>query len=500
MSTTETQVFNTKGIAFDGGDGFLSIDNLSRIDPRDTGAMTIEGWVYVSELPAKQDGADTDLARSEILALGQPGGDEKYWTLRSDSAIELGIGDGPSSAPSIDVDRWTHIATVYEDNTLTVYVDGSPFDEPFETSAAASGNKRRRDTSLVLGGKRGVAETFKGRVAEVRVWKTARSQEDIQRNMLRELPADDPDQAHVLVARVSDIAGGNYVDPNDVVTVHGTPREVDASIAIFPSWGVALTFDMHPKTERYEGWRAPIFGAPGCNKSLLDTLDDYGVKATFMVSGFDYVAVHWEWFLLIAEIFDRGHEIGMHTKDHLVYNASMNVDWYTRTQVFCNYKSYNEIRTSRPQARNWPSRPRSFAFPNTFSNWAIDQKLLHYFGHLRGSHGRFGPIPASALSVTGTIGGGWIDRVSIEVPGSWWNIHTAKSWIDQAQRHGQVATYGIHRPTADPNARQYTDPKTLVELLEHVVRKPMPARNRPFLRMQDLPTRYGWVPLEARCT
>ncbi|MBP5745308.1 MAG: polysaccharide deacetylase, partial [Lachnospiraceae bacterium] len=54
---------------------------------------------------------------------------------------------------------------------------------------------------------------------------------------------------------------------------------------------------------------------------ILDTLDEYDVKATFFVTGYQ-AEKHPEWY---KEIVDRGHTIGMHSYSHVyrqIYSSS----------------------------------------------------------------------------------------------------------------------------------------------------------------------------------
>ncbi|MBR3635842.1 MAG: polysaccharide deacetylase family protein, partial [Lachnospiraceae bacterium] len=83
-------------------------------------------------------------------------------------------------------------------------------------------------------------------------------------------------------------------------------QEIDEAL---PGKKVYLTFDDGP--------------SPNTEK-ILDILDEYDVKATFFVTGYQ-AEKHPEWY---KEIVDRGHTIGMHSYSH-VYS-----DIYSSTDAF----------------------------------------------------------------------------------------------------------------------------------------------------------------------
>lgn len=377
-----------------------------------------------------------------------------------------------------------------------VYVNGTLFGEPVSVNVTDLDTAHRSGTTLRLGGIGGQTVPYNGCIAELQIWRTARNREEIQANLFQTLEAGTPN----LVGNIRDHTEGNTANPDDTCEVQGNLISGDALLVVYPTWGTVFTFDMHPKIETSNDWQARIFRNNTMN--LLEVLDLYGIKATFMVSGFDYVAVDWSWFTLLNDIVARGHELGMHTKDHKGFEPYWTqqwiIDWYTTSQVFCNYSSYNQIRNSNiHNAGHWPQRPRSFAFPNTTSNWLIDSKLLHYFSHLRGSNGRSGPIPVGDLAAVGTIAGGWIDR---ETFGKYPDLKAVYLiQISALPANGQVLTFGGHIPTTAARATWTSNPADLEDIMQAVANNPTPVGNAPFLRLDDLPSYYGWQNLEARC-
>ncbi len=58
-------------------------------------------------------------------------------------------------------------------------------------------------------------------------------------------------------------------------------------------------------------------------QAVLDVLDQYGIKATFFVTG-----MHPDYFPLIKECYERGHTIGLHTYSHEYDEVYASVDAY----------------------------------------------------------------------------------------------------------------------------------------------------------------------------
>ena len=81
-------------------------------------------------------------------------------------------------------------------------------------------------------------------------------------------------------------------------------QEIDEAL---PGKKVYLTFDDGP--------------SPNTEK-ILDILDEYDVKATFFVTGYQ-AEKHPEWY---KEIVDRGHTIGMHSYSHVYSDIYSSTD------------------------------------------------------------------------------------------------------------------------------------------------------------------------------
>jgi hypothetical protein len=79
---------------------------------------------------------------------------------------------------------WTHLAVVFDGKTLNAYVNG---DGSINSQPLTNVSFNFTQQSLRLGRRISNESDFKGKIAEVRLWKTARTQAEIQATMHRRL-------------------------------------------------------------------------------------------------------------------------------------------------------------------------------------------------------------------------------------------------------------------------------------------------------------------------
>ncbi|MEM9273667.1 MAG: LamG-like jellyroll fold domain-containing protein [Cyanobacteria bacterium P01_F01_bin.143] len=158
---------NNNILSLDGNDDYIKTNNLTGLNTGNT-VHTIEQWVYISELPSE---------RSWLSVLGQYGTGSHHWLLHADGQLQIGVYNrsGQQLLPSLAVGEWTHVATVYDGSNLTLYINGEEFG-----STAASFNFT--NTEYSIGRPLNWQPNFKGQVDEVRVWNTARTEQEIQDN------------------------------------------------------------------------------------------------------------------------------------------------------------------------------------------------------------------------------------------------------------------------------------------------------------------------------
>src|SRR5690606_4323078 len=93
----------------------------------------------------------------------------------------------PSSPHLVD-GKYHHVAVVYDGNGINGYVDGQHVG-----TLSKTGNLDALDDTLVTIGDRVTGgRGFNGTIDEVRIWNTARTQQQIQENMNKELAGNEP--------------------------------------------------------------------------------------------------------------------------------------------------------------------------------------------------------------------------------------------------------------------------------------------------------------------
>ena len=139
-----------------------------------TSAVTLEAWVY----PAASQSSWRAVVQKEtdayLLHASSDAG-----ALRPAAGVTIG-GSVPTifSPSALPVGVWSHLAMTYDGSDLRLYVNGvqvstSPRTGPIGTSASP----------LWIGGNSPYGEYFNGRIDEVRVYRTALSQAEIQTDM-----------------------------------------------------------------------------------------------------------------------------------------------------------------------------------------------------------------------------------------------------------------------------------------------------------------------------
>lgn len=161
------------GYALDfNGANYVSIPDAAALDL--TNQFTLEAWVY----PQQFSGQD----RAIISKVGGSGGDNGYqfgfssdgklWMNFNSPGQNWGTANSVSTTPLDILNRWTHVAATYDNDTMRLYVNGQ---------LAASNTIGARavinsTSSLRISGDDNNHVYFDGLIDEVRVWNIARSQ------------------------------------------------------------------------------------------------------------------------------------------------------------------------------------------------------------------------------------------------------------------------------------------------------------------------------------
>ncbi len=148
---------------------------------------TISAWVRIRQYPA---------VRSWVLVLGNRTTGAHHWLINGlsnpegyiEGQMQIGVWGGVEGAeqahPILPLDRWTHIVSVFDGTTLTVYVDG---EETKDTPTSA--NFDLAGVPFNIGEASGGQESFNGDIDDVRIYSRALSKVEVNAIASRELLA-----------------------------------------------------------------------------------------------------------------------------------------------------------------------------------------------------------------------------------------------------------------------------------------------------------------------
>ncbi len=188
-------------LSFNGSSARVTVPDATSL--RLTGAMTLEAWVYPTTVSnAWRDVVYKGDDNYYLMAASQPGSRPAAGGIFSGS-------HGETFSPSaLAANTWTHLATTYDGVTLRLFANGVQV-----ASKAQTGTLATSANPLQIGGDAIYGQYFAGRIDEVRVYRAALSQAEIQADMAAPLggPADTsaPSQVSGLVASA---VSGSRVD------------------------------------------------------------------------------------------------------------------------------------------------------------------------------------------------------------------------------------------------------------------------------------------------
>jgi chitodextrinase len=166
-------------LSFDGNADWVTIPDASNLDL--TSAMTLEAWVYPSQLGSFW---------RTIITKEQSNGLVYGLFANSDSATPAAV----TALPAQDIVRgsnrllkstWTYVAATYDGAALRLYVNGIQ-----AASVAGTGAMPSSTQPLRIGGNSMGSQWFRGRIDDVRVYNRALSASEIQSDMQTAVAAD----------------------------------------------------------------------------------------------------------------------------------------------------------------------------------------------------------------------------------------------------------------------------------------------------------------------
>ena len=158
-------------LSFNGSSSRVRVPDAPSLDL--TSAVTLEAWVYPAAAQSDWRAVVQKEADSYLLSASS------FGTLRPATGVTVGgsvpNAFGPNALP---VGVWSHLAMTYDGATLRLYVNGVQVaSTPVTGAITSTGNP------LWIGGNSPYGEYFNGRIDEVRVYRAALSQAEIQADM-----------------------------------------------------------------------------------------------------------------------------------------------------------------------------------------------------------------------------------------------------------------------------------------------------------------------------
>ncbi len=161
-----------KALDFDGSDDYISISNGVVLG----NTFTQELWIYP---------VSSDISYHGIIGQ-QPSNDAPYrppCLYQYGRKIHFGFGSGGvwhsdiTSNDVLTINNWNHIAATFDGTTYLIYVNGNQI----YSSACCSGYTPQNNAQNMIGK---LDNYFNGKISEVRIWNTVRTDAQIKENMM----------------------------------------------------------------------------------------------------------------------------------------------------------------------------------------------------------------------------------------------------------------------------------------------------------------------------
>ncbi|MBX2974964.1 MAG: T9SS type A sorting domain-containing protein [Ignavibacteriaceae bacterium] len=172
-------------LQFNGSNQHITVGHSSALDIVNNGALTIEGWIYPTNLSG-------NIVTRDSYGYGLMLDDGKllFWDQGSQAASIKSNG-------SITLNRWQHIAVTVVDNgsnlTLNFYINGVPDGGNPKSSTQAQINNSGGSLDFGVQARSTCnCNRFTGYMDEFRFWNVARTAQEIKDNYLVEISASSP--------------------------------------------------------------------------------------------------------------------------------------------------------------------------------------------------------------------------------------------------------------------------------------------------------------------
>ncbi|MCF8267673.1 MAG: T9SS type A sorting domain-containing protein [Ignavibacteriales bacterium] len=233
-SETNIELVNNYALAFNGSDAYVNCGSGSSFDINGD-KITIEALINTADI----DQPWQAIAGKQIDGYG-------YYGLILDSdtrkpALYLKIGGTWAkrviASQELSANTWYHIAAVYDGSLASIYINGK-----LNASNACAGSlSSDLYTPFYIGMNNNVF--FNGKIDEVRLWNTARTQEQIIRNMYKELTGAEENLASYF--KMSDGSGATLTNNKSGAANNG--------IIIGAAWSLSSVFTDPRQALEFDG-------------------------------------------------------------------------------------------------------------------------------------------------------------------------------------------------------------------------------------------------------
>jgi chitodextrinase len=161
-------------LSFDGVNDLVTVQDSATVDL--LSGMTLEAWVRPTANGAWRTVVTKEESNNQVYGLfsssdtGRPAGILSIGTKWSQDIVR-----GPSALP---LSTWTHVATTYDGSNERLYVNGSQV-----ATRPLTGQIRRSNGPLRIGGNTIWAEWFRGQIDDLRIYNRALSASELQSDM-----------------------------------------------------------------------------------------------------------------------------------------------------------------------------------------------------------------------------------------------------------------------------------------------------------------------------
>lgn len=180
VNTDGAVLYLNRGNALSFNNTFLDIPDINELDG--TESFSIEGWVKPISIGANM----------RLLSKFSGGTNRLEVLVMNNGGVRLFVNRqrGTSPAASLSFNQWSHIAVVYDGNGATdadkikIYINGVEQNLGFNTSEITPSVTSSNNSIVRIGGRSDDGRSpYSGELDELKIWSTARTAEELRRNM-----------------------------------------------------------------------------------------------------------------------------------------------------------------------------------------------------------------------------------------------------------------------------------------------------------------------------